>query len=60
MIQKNNLYKLELDCMADRYVVAKCYADAEIAITKYINDNNWNDIKIQSITYLGEAIYENN
>lgn len=60
MIQKSNLYKLKLDCMTDKYVVAKCYADAEIAISNYMKDNNRNDVKIQSITYLGEVIYENN
>lgn len=60
MIKKSKLYKVICDNMADKYVLANSFSNAEDVVNQYLQDKGYNIVSIRSIIDKGDILYEDN
>lgn len=60
MIKKSTVYKVICDNLADKYVLADNFREAEDIVKQYLQDMNYNLVTIQCISRKGDILYDDN
>lgn len=60
MIKKSTVYKVICDNMADKYVLADNFREAEDIVKQYLQDMNYNLVTIICISKKGDILYDDN
>ena len=58
MIKKSTVYKVICDNIADKYVLADNFKEAEDIVKQYLQDMKYNLVTIQCISRKGDILYD--